>query len=162
MNIAMFTPIALMLIFEIKHFICDYPLQTEYMLGKFKSQGWEAPLAAHCGVHATATFLITLAFFLFFTTHTWALPLALILAGIDFGAHFLMDRIKAAPDLLGKYESLSKREWKRVKEISLKDDTFGTLAKKMLDDNRRFWINVGIDQMVHQFTSLVIVILMLL
>ena len=39
----------LAVIYQVKHFLADYPLQTPYMLQKFKEQDWETPLAAHAG-----------------------------------------------------------------------------------------------------------------
>lgn len=50
----------LVVAFKIKHFVADYPLQTPYMLGKFKARGWVRPLAAHAGVHAGLTAAIAL------------------------------------------------------------------------------------------------------
>lgn len=75
----------LMILFQIKHFICDYPLQGSYMLGKFKKDGWELPLAAHAGVHFIATFLISLAF---------GFEIALSVAALDFAIHFVVDKMK--------------------------------------------------------------------
>ncbi len=75
----------LVLMFQLKHFLCDYPLQNTYMLGKFKEKGWELPLTAHAGVHAIGTFLIALYF--------GFLP-ALGVCAIDFAVHFIVDKIK--------------------------------------------------------------------
>jgi len=125
------------------------------MLGKFKEKGWKLPLTAHCAVHALATFMILSVF--------WALTGKALfwLALFDFTAHFIMDRIKASPKLLGKYKCLGSKEYSRLKEIAQKPDQFGKMAEKLLDDNRKFWYNLGIDQFVHQVTSLIIVAVML-
>lgn len=50
---------ALLIAFQVKHFLADYPLQNRYMLGKFKD-GWAFfwPLMAHAAVHGFGTFLI--------------------------------------------------------------------------------------------------------
>jgi len=70
----------------LKHFFCDFPLQTVYMLGKGKGGlSWIAPLAAHAATHALFTALILLIY------NPRMLPLALL----DFTAHFIIDRIKA-------------------------------------------------------------------
>lgn len=84
----------LLVTFQIKHFICDFPLQREYMLKK-TMPGWEfiPPLALHCVVHATMTFFILL----YFSPQLW--PLALY----DFVIHFIMDRIKSGPRYLGRF-----------------------------------------------------------
>lgn len=80
--------IAFMLIcFQIKHFICDYPLQNQYMLKKMNDSDWVKPLAAHAGVHSLFTFLIIFAF--------GGIGLAFLMAILDFVIHFVIDRIKA-------------------------------------------------------------------
>ena len=75
----------LLILFQIKHFVCDYPLQGRYMLGKFKEEGWELPLAAHAGVHFLGTFLI--GFFFGF----W---IAVGVALLDAAIHFVVDKVK--------------------------------------------------------------------
>ncbi len=112
----------LLVIYQLKHFICDYPLQNAYMLGKFKESGWVKPLLAHTGIHAIATFLIAFAFTnLFF--------LSLSLAAFDLVIHFIMDRVKASPKMLGRFD--------------IKD--------------KRFWWSLGLDQMVHHLTHYAII-----
>jgi hypothetical protein len=97
-----------LILWQVKHFICDYPLQTPYMLGKFKP--WPefiGPLAAHAGVHALGTLCITSPFFAFAsTTELW-----LAVALIDFGSHFLIDRIKASPKLGGRWKPSERYFW---------------------------------------------------
>ena len=112
----------LLFLYQIKHFICDYPLQNVYMLGKFKDTGWVKPLLAHTGVHALGTFIIAFAF-------TQMLFLSVSLALFDMFVHFMMDRIKASPRLLGRYD--------------IKD--------------KRFWWSLGLDQMVHHLTHYAII-----
>lgn len=77
----------LLLIYQIKHLVCDYFLQGKYMLGKFNEQGWVKPLSAHCGVHALATFIIS-------TIFTFNPFIGVWLALFDFITHFLIDRTK--------------------------------------------------------------------
>lgn len=94
----------LMVIFQTKHFIADYPLQTAYMLGKFQAYPkYILPLAAHAGVHALFTGLIVLAY------QQYDLVLKLVL--LDFVTHFFIDRIKASPSLLGRYKPNEKQFW---------------------------------------------------
>ena len=110
----------LLVIFQIKHFLADYPLQTPYMLGKFKGGlEWISPLALHSLVHA----LFTLAILLAFAPSLWAL------AFLDFTVHFIQDRIKASPNLLGRFKP----------------------------DNKFFWWALGQDQMVHHLTHYIII-----
>ena len=119
----MFTEIfVLLILFQIKHFAADYPLQTQYMLGKFKRDDWIMPLSFHSGVHALFTLTIAITF-------ANSLYTIIFVTITDFIIHFIMDRIKASPDLLGK--------WKPT-------DTM-------------FWNIVGIDQMVHHFTHYFII-----
>ena len=84
----------LLILFQIKHFIGDFPLQKQYMLKK-TLQGWDfaLPLASHCCVHAILTFAIV-----------WPLrPDLWWLSVLDFVLHFIMDRIKSGPNYLGRY-----------------------------------------------------------
>jgi hypothetical protein len=61
----------LLLLFQFKHFIADYPLQGEYMLGKFKDKGWMLPLFAHVGVHGAFTFIISMFIWICLFTSLW-------------------------------------------------------------------------------------------
>ena len=101
----------LLIVFQIKHFLADFPLQTEYMLGKFKAEGWELPLFSHAFVHAIMTFCIVLYFL--------PLQIALLMAMFDLVVHFIVDRIKASPHLFGKYNPTEKMFW-----IALGGDQF--------------------------------------
>ncbi|QDH46558.1 hypothetical protein LAh8_20 [Aeromonas phage LAh_8] len=92
----------LLVIFQIKHFVADYILQNTYMLGKFRKKGWVLPLSAHCIEHGIFTFLIFL----------WAgVEKALMLAAVDFSLHFVMDRIKASPNIGGRYNNQQPQYW---------------------------------------------------
>jgi hypothetical protein len=93
------------------------------MLGKFKREGWIAPLSAHCAVHAAMTFAIALAT-VWSEPGTWSLVAPFLLAGLDFATHFAVDRLKASPDLGGR--------WK--------------------PDRPQFWWALGADQMAHHLT----------
>ena len=71
------------------------------MLGKFKSfPFYIAPLAVHSAVHAAGTLL--LCFLL-----QW--PLWFVL--LDFVSHFIIDRLKASPEILGRWKPNSKYFW---------------------------------------------------
>ena len=120
----------LLILFQIKHFICDYPLQTQYMLGKMGRINWIKPLAAHAGVHALGTFFIV---FLFMNTAYWldSFVFATAFALVDFILHFIVDRIKASPDLGGR--------WK--------------------PDQPYFWWALGADQMTHHLINYLFVFL---
>lgn len=164
------TLILLMVLMQFKHFIADYPLQLpiKYMYGKFKTENWVLPLAAHSGVHFAFTFVIAICLVSF--------KIALLCACIDFVIHFIMDRIKASPDLLGRYHALSKDQFKGLAE-SLALAKSGVAAnitpeltkesERLVDEitgkfksNTYFWYALGLDQMIHGLTDLLTVVIM--
>lgn len=90
----------LLIAFQVKHFIADYPMQNEYMLGKMKKKGWVFPLTLHAFVHMCLTGVILS----FYPEHTW-------LIFVDFVTHFTVDRIKASPNLLNRFKPDNKLFW---------------------------------------------------
>ena len=84
----------LLIVFQIKQFLADYPLQFPFMLRK-TSGSWDflLPLTLHCLVHAVLTLAICL----------WFAPSLAWLAVFDFAVHFLMDRFKSGPRYLGRF-----------------------------------------------------------
>lgn len=144
-----------LVLFQVKHFVCDYILQGEYMLGKFKLKGWILPLSAHCLVHAVFTILLI---------SPIGMKLAAYLAFFDFVVHFIMDRIKASPNMLGKYSTVAKEqylEYKSYLDSFDSDDVLVIKAKKALDENKKFWWSLGLDQAVHHLTHYVIILIAL-
>ena len=139
----------LLMLFQIKHFLVDYPFQTEYMLGKFRSgYKWILPLFTHALIHALATLWIVLVYN--------GIKLALELALIDLVIYFTMDRIKASPDLLGRFKALSAREMRVIKKgpsIASQIVPF----EEALRSNKYFWWSLGLDQMVHHLTHYYII-----
>ena len=135
----------LLLIFQIKHYLADYPYQNEYMLGKFKP-GWDfvGPLASHCSVHAFFTIVISIA--ILHSTGS-SIKFAFVLGLIDFVAHFIMDRIKAGPKYLGRFKGLSAKE-------------YPTATAEERISNVWFWKSLGIDQGVHHVTHYAIIFLL--
>lgn len=137
----------LLVLYQIKHFVCDYPLQGKYMLGKFKGgTDWILPLAAHAGVHGVATFLIALAI---------KPKSAFWIALFDTVVHFTMDRIKASPALLGRYKALSANEMKNI--LSYENTVGLDKFKDQLKSNVYFWWALGLDQGVHHLTHYAII-----
>ena len=155
----------LLLLFQIKHFLADYPLQGKFMLGKFKDKGWLKPLAAHSLVHAAFAFLIAICFVNF--------PISLAVAALDFVLHFSMDRIKASSKLLGRFESLSKDQFKGLVEsraLAMSGVTadltpdLTTESKRLVSEidkkfrsNVYFWWSLGFDQSFHHLTHYLII-----
>lgn len=127
----------LLVIYQLKHFLADFPLQGKYMLGKFKAgYSWILPLIAHVFVHGLFTFIITL----------FIKPkLALYLTLFDMIIHFTMDRIKASPDLLGRFQPFTKKEYKQG------------VTQQQIKSNILFWWSLGLDQMIHHLTHYIII-----
>lgn len=116
----------LLVVFQFKHFVCDYLLQTEYMLGKFEREGWIKPLSLHCSVHASVTLVVV-------AQWTQDILLTLLLALLDFTVHFIVDRVKASPDVLGRFKVTQKE----------------------------FWWALGLDQSLHHLTHYLIIYLII-
>lgn len=129
---SLFDFLILAVLFQIKHFLCDYPFQTPYMLGKFKGgTAWILPLASHATVHLAGTATTMNLWALMTGTH-WPLWIA-FLPLLDFAVHFAVDRIKASPEWGGR--------WK--------------------PDSRYFWWALGADQAAHHITHYGIIALIL-
>lgn len=78
--------LTLYIVFRIKHFICDFVFQSDWMAltkGKSGREGYHA-LFSHTLIHAIGTFLITLVF----------APSLWWLAVVDFIIHSSIDRLK--------------------------------------------------------------------
>lgn len=135
----------LLILFQFKHFLADFPLQTEYMLGKFRGTNWALPLMAHAGVHAAITLLICLAF---------GSPWAPLCSAIDFIIHGSMDRIKASPHMLGRFKPLGSDQFSWYASTAKLGDAN---SKRAILGNKLFWWSLGLDQMVHHLTHYFII-----
>lgn len=136
----MTTVFLMLLAFQVKHFVVDYPMQVpKFFLGKFRSDwGFVGPLAAHAGLHAAATFAILVGF-------GCRAHLAAALALLNGSVHFVMDRAKASSRCLGRWKPLTAEQWVAA-------DAAGDRAK--LRGNSLFWVALGFDQLVHHLTDL--------
>lgn len=130
--------ITLLVTFQVKHFLADFPLQNKYMLGKFKGgTEWILPLASHAGVHSLFTLIISAVALKYASMDSFSsgnknsaiLSIALLLSLFDFIIHFVVDRLKASPKLGGR--------WK--------------------PDSPYFWWALGADQLAHHLTHYVII-----
>jgi len=153
-----FEVFSLLVLFQIKHFVADYPLQNKYMLGKFKpGWGFALPLLAHAGVHA----LFTLAICLWMAPNLWWLSI------VDLITHFIMDRIKASPRYLGRFKALSGNEMMEIKDwcqhmdevgwTNVGKEYFAKHHSPKLKGNTYFWWSLGLDQMVHHLVHYYII-----
>ncbi len=169
---ALLAAFLLLVIYQIKHWCCDFPLQTPYMLGKFKPKGWMEPLAAHAMVHALFTDVIAGIFLALTRPSMGCLGILATAAGcglFDFCVHFAMDRVKASPDLLGRYKALSGKEYGVATRLArpiplsaenrLSSEEFWDRveAKQQIRGNRLFWLSLGFDQMTHHLTHYAII-----
>lgn len=78
--------IVLYALFRLKHFVCDFLLQTDWMAhmkGKPGREGYNA-LFTHTAIHGIGTALVTV----IFAPSLWWLGL------VDFAVHSVIDRIK--------------------------------------------------------------------
>jgi hypothetical protein len=142
----------LLILFQLKHFLADYPLQTQYILGKFKEDwGFVLPLLAHVSVHGLFTWWIIFVIFKF------SFKLAIFCTLLDMIVHFIMDRIKASPKMLGRFHPLTKYE----ASVIFLENPPSPMALKRIRDNKYFWWSLGLDQMVHHLTHYVIIFLCL-
>jgi Protein of unknown function (DUF3307) len=150
-------PFILLFLFQIKHFLADYPLQGKFMLGKFLP-GWKfvLPLVAHCAVHAAFTAGIV---WLARKISPGIAPENYWLALQDFIVHFIMDRIKAGPQYLGRFKALSGKEYMAALAEYQASDSVSRRAEitKMFRSNVYFWWCLGLDQMVHHLTHYYII-----
>lgn len=149
--------VALFVVYQLKHFIVDYLLQTPYMLGKFKP-GWDfvLPLTAHALMHGSFTFAIA-------GCVSHHIGVSFCLAIFDFVVHFTMDRIKASPRLLGRFKPVTADDYRMCKALLADPPTgetgpvFVYRAVQQLRSNTLFWYSLGIDQMVHHLTHYAII-----
>lgn len=161
--------ILLLIVYQLKHFICDYLLQGKYMLGKFKNYPeYVLPLLAHVSVHGLATLAIVICY---------KPLLAPWLALFDMAIHFAMDRIKVSPKALGRFRYLTAPSYVMYERMSrgLSADPENPMphmeprdmeiykgnAVAVLRSNTFFWWALGFDQMVHHLTDLAIVYMVL-
>ncbi len=153
----------LLVLFQLKHFLADYPLQRPWMLGKFK-EGWGfvPPLLAHVSVHGLLTYLIV-------RFWTGDVRMGFCLAALDMTIHFMMDRLKAGPRYMGRWKPLNAEQMARATKFAWKRDIpdlygplyVGRFYGAQLRGNTLFWWSLGLDQMVHHLTHYLIIYLLL-
>lgn len=144
----------LLVIYQLKHFLADFPLQGKFMLGKFKpGWGFVLPLLAHVSVHGLFTLLIAA-----LVKPSIAIQLALF----DMVVHFTMDRIKASPKYLGRFKPLTAKDYMRYApnpELISYDENVEDYVSHgdMIKGNTYFWWSLGLDQGVHHLTHYAII-----
>jgi hypothetical protein len=111
-------------LFIVKHFVCDFPLQAFPYMYRNKGTYGHPGGYLHAGVHAVGTFAI-MAWFI-------APVAAMIAAILDFWIHYHIDWAKMYIN--------KKTGWKP-------------------DNSEKFWIALGVDQMLHYLTYVLIIFL---
>lgn len=150
----------LLIVYQLKHFIADYPLQGRYMLGKFKPYPhFILPLLSHGLVHGVFTFLIALYF------KNW--QTAALLGALDMTIHSVVDWVKANPSMGGRFSALSKKEAMKLMETGITPKTpFAPSSPEEIEatwkSNTYFWWALGADQLAHHLTHYLLIWLILL
>lgn len=87
-------------VMEVKHFLCDWVFQTNYIVqGKGKETGWFMPLFVHSFAHhALVTFLIM-------TAAARSLWIGLVCGLFDGATHMVIDRTKSNPHGFGRFKN---------------------------------------------------------
>lgn len=131
--VSLYAVMLLLFLFQIKHYVCDYPLQGKYMLGKFHETDWKMPLLAHSAVHALGTIIVVAIYSTMFGLTTFSLvPFGILLGCLDLWVHFGIDR------------------WKVL------------ASKNVTPENAKFWHLLGIDQMGHHLTHYIFIFLLVI
>lgn len=131
----------LLIVYQLKHFLADYPLQNKFMLGKFLPfPKFILPLLLHGAVHGAFTFLIAL------SIKTW--HFAIFVAFFDMVVHCFVDFIKANPSIGGRFKPLTK-------------ETYPNATEEMKKSNTYFWWALGADQMAHHLTHYAIIAMLM-
>lgn len=145
----------LLILFQVKHLLCDYFLQTPYMLKKFlPGWGFLFPLLLHSSMHGVGTLIICLCY----NPSLWWLAL------VDLVIHFGMDRLKAGPKYLGRFKALSANEFREtINDMHMigKDNSKYEYviwnSKRKIKHNTYFWWSLGFDALIHHCTHYFII-----
>jgi hypothetical protein len=129
--VSTFTLLFILLVaFQLKHFIVDLALKTEYRLRQFEIRAnFYRPLFSHCSLHAAATWLISAV--TLWGKHGYAgLVAPVAAASTDFVSHLIIGGMRSDVRWLGRFKDPSKKT---------------------------FWVAASFSQVVHHLTHYVIV-----
>jgi len=115
--------LSLLCLFILKHFIADFPLQSQRMINDKGTYGARGGID-HAATHATLTLIILLFWIPFY--QPWGL-LAVAMAVLDGLVHYHID-------------------WAKM-----------NLGKGLTPDDRCFWTLLGVDQLLHYLTYILII-----
>lgn len=122
-----FSVCTLFLLFFFKHYLADFQWQTSYHLQKFSMERkiQLKALASHSSVHAFLCYMALMMHYLVFGVLPLTVDFALVilsLSFLDFALHFIIDFVKV-------------------------EATRGVGV-----DQRKFWLDFGLDQLSHYVT----------
>lgn len=140
----------LIVAFQIKHFLVDYILQRGFAKFSADWRVWIPGLLVHAGMHVIGTFIIL--------APISGVFIAANLALFNGGVHFIMDRLKASPNLWGREGRWIKSIENREVYVGDDDDSILTKHEKYFQTKPQFWWALGFDQMIHHLTDLVCVL----
>ncbi len=109
----------ILFLFQIKHLFCDFFLQPKKVATQKASAHWDfvLSLSIHTLTHAGGTLIIVL----LYNSALWWLAI------LDCIFHFIIDRIKAGPRYLGRFNNTNQAI---------------------------FWNILGVDQAIHHITNI--------
>ena len=113
-----------LVLFEVKHFLCDFVLQTRALLrdkGRYGNRGG----LIHAGLHGIASLPAIL-----LLNHS--VPLVPAIVAAEFAVHYHLDWLKAAIHR----------------------------ARGLTYDDQLYWMVFGADQLLHQMTYVIILVLL--
>lgn len=124
--------LCLMSLFVVKHFVVDFPLQTTKMVAEKGNYGAAGGIE-HSGLHGWATMILVM---LFLSIHRGWDPfhagvMGMLVGGLDFVLHYHID-------------------WAKM-----------NLGRGLTVNDRQYWFLLGIDQMLHYLTYILIIGLIL-
>ena len=118
--------LAALTLFQVKHFACDFALQTERQIKAKGNYGQRAGME-HAGLHAVASLPALLVL-------TRSLEALVVVMLCEFLVHYHVDWSKAQIDK----------------------------TRGFSDTSTAYWVVFGLDQLVHQMTYLVVVLIFLI
>lgn len=123
--------LTLFTLFILKHFVADFPLQSQRMVDEKGIYGREGGIV-HAGIHGWFTMMIIMTFYIVNGWDVIAAGLMAALLGLlDASIHYHID-------------------WAKMR-----------LGKGLTPADRCFWILLGVDQMLHYLTYVLIIGLIL-
>lgn len=115
----------LMALLLFKHWLADFPWQSQWMVRNKADWTNRPALLTHCFVHALCSFAVLLPWFACYSPAWWSKPMSMWgLCAIEGAVHFAVDALKCHPKLGARWPL----------------------------PHPRFWTMLGLDQLAHHLT----------